>query len=132
MVFLKTRFHDLGRHNNCLKPHDIPTNHLLDNQCLRFPVSLIMAQRVGLGEHQVTREEKRIENSFGISIVADLFLMRACHQEISPGKSWSIQWITPLVKVFRSTTIMISCEINRNGVYHFFGWFIRACAGDLP
>ncbi|RMD99322.1 MAG: hypothetical protein D6812_11800, partial [Deltaproteobacteria bacterium] len=37
----------------------------------------------------------------------------------------------PLVKVFQSIIIMISCEINRNGVYHFFGRLIRGIHGGL-
>ena len=45
---------------------------------------------LGLGEHQVSGEEGRIEKSFGIAVLAYLLLLRACHQEIVPGKSWSI------------------------------------------
>jgi hypothetical protein len=43
-----------------------------------------------LGEHQVSTEEGRIEKSFGIAVLAYLLLIRACHQEIRPGLSWSI------------------------------------------
>src|SRR5262249_31431018 len=45
---------------------------------------------LGLGEHQVRTEEGRIEQSFGIAVLAYLLLIRACHQEILPGRSWSI------------------------------------------
>jgi hypothetical protein len=45
---------------------------------------------LGLGEPQVSREEGRIEKSFGIAILAYLLRIRACHQEILPGTSWSI------------------------------------------
>ena len=45
---------------------------------------------LGLGEHQVSGEEERIEKSFGIAVMAYLLLIRACHQEILPGQSWSI------------------------------------------
>ena len=45
---------------------------------------------LGLGEHQVSGEEDRIEKSFGIAVMAYLFLIRACHEEIVPGQSWSI------------------------------------------
>ena len=45
---------------------------------------------LGLGEHQVSKDERRIEKSFGIAVLAYLLLLRACHQEIVPGKSWSI------------------------------------------
>src|SRR4029453_12426685 len=46
---------------------------------------------LGLGEHQVSTEEGRIEKSFGIAVLAYLLLIRACHQEILPGTSWSIE-----------------------------------------
>ena len=45
---------------------------------------------LGLGEHQVSGEEGRIEHAVGIAVLAYLLLLRACHQEIVPGKSWSI------------------------------------------
>jgi hypothetical protein len=45
---------------------------------------------LGLGEHQVSGEEDRIEKSFGIAVMAYLFLIRACHEEIIPGQSWSV------------------------------------------
>jgi len=45
---------------------------------------------LGLGAHQVSGEEGRIEKSFGIAVLAYLLLMRACHQEILPGQAWSL------------------------------------------
>ena len=45
---------------------------------------------LGLGEHQVTTEEQRIEKSFGIAVLAYLLLIRACHRKMLPGTSWSI------------------------------------------
>jgi hypothetical protein len=59
----------------------------------RWPVEQInreLKTDLGLGEHQVSGEEGRIENSFGIAVLAYLLLIRACHQEILPGTSWSI------------------------------------------
>ena len=59
----------------------------------RWPVEQInreLKTDLGLGEHQVSREEGRIEKSFGIAILAYLLLIRACHQEILPGTAWSI------------------------------------------
>ena len=59
----------------------------------RWPVEQInreLKTDLGLGEHQVSREEGRIEKSFGIAVLAYLLLIRACHQEIRPGTSWSI------------------------------------------
>jgi hypothetical protein len=45
---------------------------------------------LGRGTHQVRGEEGRIEHSFGIAVLASVLLIRACHQEILPGTSWSI------------------------------------------
>jgi Transposase DDE domain len=59
----------------------------------RWPVEQInreLKTDLGLGAHQVSAEEGRIENSFGIAVLAYLLLIRACHQEIVPGTSWSI------------------------------------------
>jgi Transposase DDE domain len=59
----------------------------------RWPVEQInreLKTDLGLGEHQVSAEEGRIEKSFGIGVLAYLFLIRVGHQEIRPGTSWSI------------------------------------------
>jgi hypothetical protein len=45
---------------------------------------------LGLGEHQVSGEEGRIEHAVGIAVLAYLLRIRACHQDISPGKWWSV------------------------------------------
>jgi hypothetical protein len=58
----------------------------------RWPVEQInreLKTDLGLGEHQVSGEEGRIEKSFGIAVLAYLLLIRACHQEMLPGTSWS-------------------------------------------
>jgi hypothetical protein len=59
----------------------------------RWPVEQInraLKSDLGLGEHQVSGQEERSEKSFGIAVMAYLFLIRACHEEIVPGQSWSI------------------------------------------
>jgi len=45
---------------------------------------------LGLGEHQVTSGEDRVEKSIGISLIAYLLLLRTCAGEIRPGQPWSI------------------------------------------
>ncbi len=45
---------------------------------------------LGLGEHQVSGDKNRSENSVGIAVLAYLLVMRVCHHEIVPGKPWSI------------------------------------------
>jgi hypothetical protein len=37
---------------------------------------------LGLGQHQVSGDEKRSENSVGVAVLAYLFLLRACHHAI--------------------------------------------------
>ena len=57
----------------------------------RWPVEQInreLKTDLGLGEHQVSQDERRIEKSFGIGMLAYLLLLRACHQEIVPGKPY--------------------------------------------
>jgi hypothetical protein len=59
----------------------------------RWPVEQInreLKTDLGLGEHQVSKDERRIEKSFGIAVLAYLLLLRMCHQEIVLGKAWSI------------------------------------------
>ena len=59
----------------------------------RWPIEQInreLKSDLGMGAHHVSGEVDRIENSFGIAVMAYLFLIRACHQEMVPGRSWSI------------------------------------------
>ena len=45
---------------------------------------------LGLGEHQVSGDKDRSEQSVGIAVLAYLFVLRVCHHEMVPGKPWSI------------------------------------------
>lgn len=45
---------------------------------------------MGLGKQQVTKNEKRIENSVGCSIIAYLLILKLQHRDIPENKSWSI------------------------------------------
>ena len=78
----------------------------------RWPVEQInreLKTDLGLGEHQVSGVEGRIENSFGIAVMAYLLLICACHQEIRPGTSWSI---APLQHALRLRIITNQVEHN--------------------
>jgi Transposase DDE domain len=78
----------------------------------RWPVEQInreLKTDLGLGEHQVSKEEGRIEKSFGIAVLAYLLLIRACHQEILPGTSWSV---SQLQHAFRLRVITNQVEHN--------------------
>lgn len=59
----------------------------------RWPIEIMFRELksgVGLGEHQITKDPKRVEHSFGIAILAYLLLLRACHKAIKPGQPWSL------------------------------------------
>lgn len=59
----------------------------------RWSVELLiweLKSGLGLEQHQVTKKQDRIEKSFGIAIVAYLFLLRVGKKEIKLGKPWSI------------------------------------------
>jgi hypothetical protein len=58
---------------------------------------------LGMRQQQVSRDEGRIEKSFGIA------LMRACHDELVPGQSWSI---AQLQHAFRLRVITNQVEHN--------------------
>ncbi len=78
----------------------------------RWPVEQInreLKTDLGLGAHQVSREEGRIEKSFGMAVLAYLLLIRACHQEMLPGTSWSI---APLQHALRLRIITNQVEHN--------------------
>jgi Transposase DDE domain len=64
---------------------------------------------LGMGEHQVSGEERRIENSFGIAVMAYLLLIRLCHHEMLPGRSWSL---SQLQHAFRLRVITNQVEHN--------------------
>jgi hypothetical protein len=54
------------------------------------PINRALQTALGLGAHQGRGEEGRSENSLGIAVLAYWLLIRACHQEIRPGTSWSM------------------------------------------
>jgi len=59
----------------------------------RWAIELVnweLKSGLGLGEHQVSGDKDRSEKSVGIAVLAYLFVIRACHHEIVPGKPWSI------------------------------------------
>jgi hypothetical protein len=64
---------------------------------------------LGMGEHQVRRDEGRIEKSFGIAVMAYLFLTRVCAHELRPGQSWSV---SHLQHAFRLRMITNQVEHN--------------------
>src|SRR3989449_11707627 len=80
----------------------------------RWPVEQInreLKTDLGLGEHQVSTEEQRIEKSFGIAVLAYLLLIRVCHQEILPGTSWSIAQLQHALRL-RSITNQVEHNVK--------------------
>jgi hypothetical protein len=59
---------------------------------------------LGMGEHQVSGEEGRIENSFGIAVLAYLLLIRLCHHEMLPGRAWSMAQLQHALRLRMITT----------------------------
>lgn len=45
---------------------------------------------LGLGRQQVTKNEERVKNSIGCSLISYLLVLKLQHQDIPPNKSWSI------------------------------------------
>lgn len=59
----------------------------------RWSVELInrdLKSALGLGEHQVRGDQHRMAKSFGIAILAYLFVLKMCQHEITPGQPWSL------------------------------------------
>ena len=49
-----------------------------------------LSSDLGLSQHQVTGDISRTEKSFALGIMAYLFVLRARHHDICPGKPWSL------------------------------------------
>jgi hypothetical protein len=59
----------------------------------RWAIALVnweLKSGLGRGEHQVSGEKGRREQSVGMAVLAYLFVLRGCHHAIVPGKPWSI------------------------------------------
>jgi hypothetical protein len=73
----------------------------------RWAIELVnweLKSALGLGQHPVRGDEKRSENSVGMAVLADLFLLRAGHHEITPGRSWSIFQLPHALQLRAMTT----------------------------
>jgi len=78
----------------------------------RWPVEQItraLKTALGLSGHQGSPEAGRLERSFGIAILAYWLRLRACHQEMLPGTSWSM---AHLQQAFRRRIITHQVEHN--------------------
>ena len=71
----------------------LPPGQVLCIYQKRWAIALLnweLKSGLGLGEHQVSGDTNRRENSLGIAVLASLLVMRVCHHEIVPGKPWRI------------------------------------------
>jgi DDE family transposase len=95
-LILSKKGRNVGPHNTKLlvtNLAELPPRQVVSIYQKRWAVELIhweLKSGLGLGEHQVSGDQNRSEKSIGIAVLAYLFVLRACHHEIVPGKPWSI------------------------------------------
>ena len=95
-LVLSKKGRNVGPHNTQLlvtNLAELTPSHVVGIDQKRWAIELVNWERksgLGLGEHQVSGEKNRSEKSVGIAVLAYLFVLRACHHEIVPGKPWSI------------------------------------------
>jgi Transposase DDE domain len=95
-LVLSKRGRNVGPHNTKLLVTNLAELTPRQVVCIyqkRWAVELMhweLKSGLGLGEHQVSGDKDRSEKSIGIAVLAYLFVIRTCHHEIIPGKSWSI------------------------------------------
>jgi DDE family transposase len=80
----------------------------------RWPVEQInraLKTDLGWGVHQGSREEGRIEQALGMAVLAYLLLIRACHEEMLPGTSWSIAQLQHALR-FRIITNQVEHNVK--------------------
>ena len=72
---------------------ELTASHVVCIDQKRWAIEILnweLQSGLGLGEHQVSGDQNRREQSVGIAVLASLFVLRVCHHEIIPGKPWSI------------------------------------------
>ena len=73
------------------------------------PIHRELQTDLGMGQHQVSRAEGRLEKSFGSALRAYGFVIRACHHDVVPGQSWRL---AQLQHAFRFQGITHQVEHN--------------------
>jgi hypothetical protein len=75
----------LGTHLATLTP-----SHVVCLDQKRWAIELLngeLTSGLGVGEHQVSGDTNRREKSVGMAVLAYLFVLRACHHAMGPGKT---------------------------------------------
>ena len=68
-------------------------------------------ERRGRCSFEIRGEEGRVEHAIGIGVLAYLLLIRACHQEINPSKSWTISQLQHALH-FRVITNQVEHQVK--------------------
>lgn len=95
-VLLSKKRRNAGPKSVKLIVTNLPTTterQILDEYQRRWPIEIVFKELksgLGLGEYQGVRNERVTENSFGIALLAYLFLLRVSKDKICKGRSWSI------------------------------------------
>ena len=58
---------------------------------------------LGMGEHQVRQDKRRLEKAFGVAVLAYLFVIRVCRDDLRTGPSWSVANLPYLLKGIQIT-----------------------------
>jgi hypothetical protein len=95
LVLSKTGRNVSPKNTKLLVTHlpDTTTREVVGIYQNRWSVELInrnLKSDVGLGHHQVCGARDQMEKSFGIAVLAYLFILRMTPHEIIPGKPWSL------------------------------------------
>ena len=75
------------------------------------PIKRELTTDLGLGAHQGSRAERRSEKACGIAVLASLLLIRACHEEMLPGTSWSMAQLQHALRL-RIITTQVEHNVN--------------------
>ena len=81
----------------------------------RWSVELInrdLKSGLGLGEHQIRGDRAQFERSFGIAVLAYLFVLKMCHREITPGQPWSMSGLQHSLRL-RVITNQVAHNVRR-------------------
>jgi Transposase DDE domain len=91
-------------------PVSVTAREIVGIYLRRWWIELLMKELkgvVGLGQHQVTKTAKRVENSIAVAIMAYLLLLKLRAQDIPAGRPWSA---FRLQHAFAWEVIQTQCE----------------------
>ncbi len=119
-IILSKKGRNLGPKNTKLIVTNLPNakaKQVLEIYQIRWNVEILfweLKSGLGLGEYQVHKNEKVVEKSIGIPIVAYLFLILVRKEDITPHRSWSIMKLQNNLKLE-----VIKTQIKKNMASEF-------------